>query len=369
MRYTRAALPVIIGLLLAGCSSGPDAGENPPQAHPPDRTPATLEMGEAGQPSLSPSTTTTPPNSTTGGSPGPIESGGEEARESSERPSLHQVAVSTVEFMPGLVADVHAPTMPGDYQVVTLTFGRGWSIGDRRQMSALADFLASGGIVAINGEYRTLARGGRLSSMAGEVSCLAAAAPQLSAPHLTRPAGPVWLLGYSAGAHLAALATLGDPPEPSQCPHDPGRIAGMIGLGGPYDMDELWTDGLPGLFLERESVATEASVPGTEARQQGIEAMRFFLRLLTGAVPDDGEEWKALNPLDLAEGRPSRSFLLVAGAEDEMVHPRHSERFAEALRSGGHQVSLQIISRSGHRSLTDPEKVGEVILSFLGGVP
>lgn len=70
--------------------------------------------------------------------------------------------------MPGLYADVHAPTQPGEYPVVTLTFRRGWSIGDRTQLLELARHLASRGVVAINGEHRTLMRLSRLPSMTGD---------------------------------------------------------------------------------------------------------------------------------------------------------------------------------------------------------
>lgn len=268
--------------------------------------------------------------------------------------------------MPGLVADVHAPTRPGNYPVVTLTFGRGWSIGDRSQLTALAHYLASQGMVAVNGEYRTLLRRGSLSNMAGEVACLAAAAPDVARPHLSGPAGPVWLLGYSSGAHLAALATLDSHPLPRQCPYSPADIAGMIGLGGPYDLDELWNSGVPDYFFDSEDIGGDLPFLEPLLRRGDALAMQLFLRVLTGLTPEDTEMWDALNPLKLADQPLQRSFLLVTGDQDELIYPLHAERFAQALISGGHDVELRIIPHTDHQALFDPAHVGEAIRSFVG---
>ena len=73
--------------------------------------------------------------------------------------------------------------------------------------------------------------------MADEVASLAAGAPHLTMPHLTLPLDQVWLLGFSSGAHLTALATLADDSPSQSCPYEAGEIAGMIRLAGPYDLD------------------------------------------------------------------------------------------------------------------------------------
>lgn len=293
---------------------------------------------------------------------------GEEQREPGEG-RVHDVTVSTVEFMPGLVADIHAPTQPGNYPVVTLTFGRGWSIGDRSQMTALSHYLASQGMVAVNGEYRTLLRNGSLSTMAEEVACLAAAAPQLAKPHLTGSAAPVWLLGYSSGAHLVALAALAGQPLPQQCPYAPADIAGMVGLGGPYDLDELWNSGVPDYFFDSEALTEDLPYLAPVLRRGDVIAMQLFLRLLTRLTPEDTASWDALNPLKLADRPRQRSFLLITGDQDELIYPLHAERFAEALTSGGHHVELRIIPHTDHQALFDPLNVGEAIRSFVGTAP
>jgi acetyl esterase/lipase len=289
----------------------------------------------------------------------------EQGDKQTSTPRIYEVTVSTVEFMPGLKADVHAPSTPGNFPVVTLTFGRGWSIGDRSQMTALSHFLASRGVVAVNGEYRTLLRNGRLPSMVEEVACLAAAAPEIAKPHLTGPSDPVWLLGYSAGAHLAALATLTGDPLPRHCPHLPTDKAGMIGLGGPYDLDELWNSGIPDYFFDSDAVENDLPTLASVLRQGDVIAMQFFLHVLTGLTPEDNQEWDSLSPIKLADQPPQRSILLVTGGQDELIYPLHAERFAQALESGGHLVDLRIIPHTDHGALSDPAIVGEEILSFV----
>lgn len=288
-----------------------------------------------------------------------------ETEEKDEAPAVHEVSVTTVEFMPGLDADIHYPVPPGNYPVVALVFGGGWTVGDHTQLSALADYLASRGTVAVNGDHRTLLRGRRLPDMVGEVACLAAAAPHLAAPYLTGPPGPVWLLGYSSGAHLAALTTLTDPSPAPDCPHAAAPIAGMIGLGGPYDLDELWNGGIPDGFIDLDSLADYFPAAAPLLSRLDTRAMQLFLYLLTGLTPDDAEEWNALNPITQADQRPERPFLLLTGGEDEVTYPHHSARFAEALRSAGHPVSIEIIPHYDHLALTNPDKVGEIISSFV----
>ena len=268
--------------------------------------------------------------------------------------------------MPGLYADVHAPAQPGNYPVTTLSFGRGWTFTDRAQLSALADHLASRGVVAVNADYRTLSKNGRIPSMVGEVACLAAAAPGLARAHLTEPAGPVWLLGFSSGAHLAALVALSNHPLPQTCPHDPGEIAGMIGLAGPYDLNVLWNEEILDQLWQPELIVEHLPQTAAWLGQGGQTAMRVFLRLLTGATPQDPDSWNALNPIQLVENHPQRRFLLLTGGEDELVFPSQSERFAQALVETEHDVSLEIIPHQDHAAMLDPLLVGAAILAFLG---
>ena len=273
--------------------------------------------------------------------------------------------MATVEFMPGLWADVHAPVRPGNYPVIALVFGGGWAVGDRTQLSALAHHLASAGMVVINGEHRTLLSGQQLSGMLEEVGCLAAAAPHLAASHLTGPAHPVWLLGFSSGAHLAAVTTLTDPPPSSLCPYDSPEIGGMIGLAGPYDPDELWNEDILTNLLASEVLRENFPELAVFLQAQNRAAMQLFLHLLTGTTPDTSEVWNSFNPIHHAHNHPERSFLLITGGRDQVIPASHSTRFAQALTAGDHRVLTHTIPEADHFALTGPQTVADVIITFL----
>ena len=317
-----------------------------------------------------PPTTTTTTTSTTTTIPAPttattdVASDTDTETEDEGDPPVHQITVDTVEFMPGLHADIHAPVQPGSYPVVILAFGGGWTLGDRTQLTRLARFLAAAGVVAVNGEHRTLLDNRRMADMVEEVGCLAAAAPHLAAPYLTEPPGPVWLLGFSSGAHLAAVFTLTENPLLPRCPHEPGKIAGMIGLAGPYDLDEMWNEGLLSRILDSATLGEEFPEIASFLEGPNRTALRLFLGLLTGATPEE-PRWKTLDPISLAPNHPHRRFLLITGAEDRVVPASHSSRFALELITHGHRALTYTIPDADHQSLLNPQKVGEIILDFL----
>ena len=312
-----------------------------------------------------PTTTTSPPRTTTSTTTGATEARDPSEEDPEEGFSTHPVSVTTVEFMPGLRADVHAPAPPGNYPVVALVFGGGWAVGDRTRLSPLAHKLASTGMVVVNGEHRTLLGGRRLPAMLGEMDCLAAAAPHLAAPHLSGPAAPVWLMGFSSGAHLAAVSALTDSPPPRDCAYGSPDVAGMIGLAGPYDLDELWNEGILTNLLDSDTIQQHFPELAVFLREQNRAAMQLFLRLLTGTTPDLGDTWNAFNPIHLAQHQPERSFLLITGARDQVVSPIHASRFAQALTTGGHRVLTHTITAADHVALTDPGTVGDVVVNFL----
>ena len=256
--------------------------------------------------------------------------------------------------MEGLHADVHAPKKPGPYPLVTLTYGGGWSSGNRTQMSPLADYLASSGMVAINADYLPLSEERHLLHLVQEVACIAAAAPTLAQPYLTGPAGPVWMLGFSAGAHLTALAALSDDILPWACPNEPTEIAGVIGLGGPYEAAHVWRE---------STIATKMPEGADWLRGKKKQVFEFYGRSLLANVPEN--LWHFLDPVDIGFNHSPLRFLFLAGGADEIAPPFYSEALADSLTQAGHQVSLQIIPDKEHMDLAHPQTVGERIVSFL----
>lgn len=259
-----------------------------------------------------------------------------------------------MEFIPDVYADVHAPTRPGSYPVVTLSYGGGWSSGNRAQLSPLADYLASSGIVAINGDYRHLSGERHIFHLVQEVACLAAAAPLLAQPHLTTRAGAVWMLGFSSGAHLAALASLSSDIFPSVCPHEPAEVVGMIGLAGPYDVGHFWMEA---------TMTTKLPEGADWLAGRRKQAMEFYFRTLTANVPEN--LWHFLDPMDIAVNHSPLRFLLLGGEVDDLAPPFHSEHFADSLNEAGHQAWFENIAGADHLDLIRPQLVGNRIVSFV----
>jgi acetyl esterase/lipase len=64
----------------------------------------------------------------------------------------------------------------------------------------------------------------------------------------------VYLMGHSAGAHIAAMLTLDESYFQAE-KLAPGVVCGMIGLAGPYDFLPLTADNLKDIFAPAEDLA------------------------------------------------------------------------------------------------------------------
>ena len=130
-----------------------------------------------------------------------------------------------------------------------------------------------------------------------------------------RTGGPVYLLGHSAGAHIAALLAL-DPRYLEAVGLDRCKaIAGWIGLSGPYD------------FLPITSERTARTFPPeTRPRSQ---------------------------PLAFATA-PAPPALLIHGTADTTVHAEDTELLSAALEKAGVAVETILLEGKGHRDTIAP---------------
>jgi acetyl esterase/lipase len=230
-----------------------------------------------------------------------------------------------------LEADLVQPSRPVDSPVAVLVPGGGWVDADRSGLTPLADALAGEGIFVVNTTYRPANAGGDLESMVADVVCAMRSAARRVAD-ITGESVEVVPIGHSAGAHLAALATLADDEFTVSCADDPAVVAGFVGLAGPYDV---------------------ARVPDV--------AFPLF-----GVSPDaDPDRWAAGNPLTYASSDPALPALLVHGSADALVPVDFTEQFAEALSSAGHPVETRIVAGATHGSIFDPAVTGDMIASWL----
>lgn len=202
--------------------------------------------------------------------------------------------------------------------VVVFLYGGSWKSGDRSMYPFVGAAFADRGFVTVVPDYRVFPEAAFPTFVDD-----AAAAVAWTKAHIAEYGGDperIFLIGHSAGAHIAAMLTL-DKAFLGRQGLDPDRaIAGMIGLSGPYDFLPLHDQDLVPIF-----------VPAGDLRiTQPIEFAR------AGAPP----------------------MLLLTGVDDTVVYPRNSQVLA-----------ARIVALGGHARVKTYDSVGHLtIVGALSGV-
>lgn len=258
-----------------------------------------------------------------------------EAADGTATPSAWPNTV-TEEYLPGLAADVHLPQATGDgsVPVVLLVPGGGWRTAERAGLSPLAAALAEAGMVAVNATYSAGMDGAVFPEPAQDVTCAARfAVARTRAEGL--PAGPLVILGHSAGAHLAALAATSDGDFADGCPHPDVAIDGLVGLAGVYD----------------------------------TASFEFALVELFGSArADDPMAWAAGDPIArIAAARAPGGLrvLLRHGDADDTVPLAQSQAFEAALRAAGVPVALEVLPGVDHARVYDAGVTAAPVIEWI----
>lgn len=204
--------------------------------------------------------------------------------------------------LPRQKLDFYRPQTPrADGKSVIFFYGGSWDSGAKGDYLFVAQALASRGITVIIPDYRLYPEVRFPAFMAD-----AALATRWAADHVgvTR----LFIAGHSAGAHIALMLAV-DTPYLAQAGVDRLKIAGVIGLSGPYD------------FLPLKSAKLIDIFGGVDRPE--IEAITF-----------------AHAPLPRA--------LLIHGTADTTVYPRNSENLAAAWRRAGAPIQLKLYPGVGH---------------------
>ncbi|MFL6079753.1 MAG: alpha/beta hydrolase [Ornithinibacter sp.] len=252
----------------------------------------------------------------------------------SSAPPSHTYSAGPVmhEYRPGLAAFPHLPQGVTAAPVVVMVPGGGWQTADPSGLEPLAAALASQGVMAMPVVIRAGADGAVYPVPLEDVVCALADGVATAREAGIEPTRTV-LLGHSSGAHLSALATL-DPGSYTPSCSDPVVVAdALVGLAGPYDIRNF-SDAAANLFADDASDAT----------------------------------WDAANPVLLAGQRPEVPVLLLHGGADELVEPRFSTDFADALRTGGHAVTLDVIPGVNHGEVYSAEVATKPVTDWLAGL-
>jgi len=205
--------------------------------------------------------------------------------------------------------DVYVPDQKSAEPRPMLVFWHGgrWEFGDKADYRFVGAALAELGYVAVLPNYRHYP----YVKMPGFMDD-AARAGEWAAGHageLGADAGRLYLMGHSAGAHMAALVSL-DPRYFAAAGRPGPPVAGVIGLSGPYDFLPLLEPDVQDMF----------GPPQNYPDSQPINFVR------SDAPP----------------------MLLVHGLMDETVRPKNSSSLAAALRARGVPVTLRLYPKALH---------------------
>jgi acetyl esterase/lipase len=205
--------------------------------------------------------------------------------------------------------DVYVPDKAGGASRPLVIFWHGgrWSNGDKADYRFVGAALAQSGYVAVLPNYRHYPHVKMPGFMDDTVQ--AALWSAAHAGEFGADSERMYLMGHSAGAHMAALVTL-DTSYFAASGRPVPRIAGVVGLSGPYDF----------LPLREADVQDMFGPPPIYPQSQPINFVR-------------------------ADAPP---MLLVHGLDDTTAWPKNSRNLAAALSALGVPVTLKLYPKAAH---------------------
>lgn len=317
VRGLLAGVAVVVAVATAGCTGGGQAPA-PTDTGGPAAVASTSEDVPA--PTTPPPTPRQSPAATTSSTPAPTPSS--EAATPATPPSDPLAASG-----PGpLGVSVTLPDDPAGATTVVTVHGGAWLAGSPASMQPLGADLVDRGMVVANLSYRTVLLDGTFPGIVDDVACGIRYAKAVAAA--VGASGRVVVVGHSAGAHLAAVASLAPDRFGGQdCPW-PGdaQPSQLVGLAGVYDIDSV------------EPV------------------MRV---LLGGDRSQQPAAWDAFDPaVQLATptaGVGEFPVLLLVGSDDTLAPPRVTQQFATALWDAGVEAVVQELPDVDHFTIIDAD--------------
>jgi acetyl esterase/lipase len=203
--------------------------------------------------------------------------------------------------------DIYIPDdLTADAGIAVFFYGGRWEYGSKDDYRFVGQALASQGIVTVVADYRLYPEV-RYPDFVKDGAKAVGWVRRSMARH-GAPADRIFLIGHSAGAHIAALLAL-DPDYLAAEGMHPSDLGGFIGLAGPYDFLPLKDPTLRRIFEVDDLAATQ---PISHAR--------------------------ALAP----------RALLLTGDDDVTVLPRNSVRLHGAISDHGGDAVLKVYEGIGH---------------------
>ncbi len=211
--------------------------------------------------------------------------------------------------------------------------------GSRADMEHPAQQLARAGYVAFSVDYRLINAAAGCHRWPAPLDDVQRAVRWVRAHAVAFGIDPmrVGAYGWSAGGQLAALLGTRDTRDATaRLASYPSRVACVVDLAGDVDL----------------SAYTQPP------------ALHEVVALLGGTPQEVPERYRDASPLSSIDGRTA-PFLVVHGAQDDVVPIEQSPRLVTALRAAGVEVQYVELAGAGHDDLAWP-RVGPAVLAFLG---
>ena len=204
--------------------------------------------------------------------------------------------------------DIYRPPGEGKQApLVVFLYGGSWRTGDKGMYPFVALPLAARGAVVVVPDYRLYPEVAFPAFLDDNARAVAWAADH--AAELGADARRLFIVGHSAGAYNAAMLAL-DPRFLAAAGSDRRRLAGVVGLAGPYDFLPITGEDIKPVF------ATVGDGPLSQ-------------------------------PVSYVDGR-NPPMLLLAGEADTTVNPRNTLSLAGKVRAAGGAAEAHILPGVGH---------------------
>ena len=223
------------------------------------------------------------------------------------------VRTANVRYAPGLrhTLDIYTPPHAGrPLPMVVFLYGGDWYHGNKDMYGFVALPLAQRGAIVVVPDYRlapAVAFPAFVDDNAAAVAWAGAHAMELGADPRE-----IFVMGHSAGAYNAAMLAL-DPVFLQKAGFPRDRLAGVIGLAGPYNFLPITQKNLFPVF----------------------------------APVDDGP---LSQPIHYVDGR-NPPMLVVAGSSDTTVMPHNTTSLAQAVADKGGPIEQKLYPGIGHIGL------------------
>jgi len=200
---------------------------------------------------------------------------------------------------------IHVPTkMKKNADVVVFYYGGRWQYGSKNDYAFVADALTSKGLITVIADYRLYPQVDWREFVQDGASAYQWVTKNIK--HYGGNPNRVFVMGHSAGAHIAAMTAV----DESLINKSTHRPCGLIGLAGPYDF----------LPIRDEDV----------------------IRIFSTAL--DINNTQPITFVNL--GDPA--MLLLHGADDEAVKPGNSTRMAARAKALGVPATASLYKDTDH---------------------